>query len=103
MDRSNFGNLRKHEDFKEQMEKHDIGLAWGARYAVGFERLDDEPDAPRNFEDYFPPENEAEPSSPGDDQEQAAGKTTVASGNAGADHEVRGPAALHEARQRLRG
>lgn len=55
MDRHNFGKLRKHEDFENALETHDIELAWGNKNARGFRRQFEEPPLDGEFEDYFPP------------------------------------------------
>jgi hypothetical protein len=62
MDRSNFHDLRRHDDFENALEENDIGLFWGKRNALGFCRQDEErsPFLVGTFEDYFPVQDDAE-------------------------------------------
>lgn len=62
MDRSNFRNLRKHDDFENALEVNGIGLMRRNKNAVGFCRQDEEElwVEGGKFEDFFPVEDDAE-------------------------------------------
>jgi hypothetical protein len=60
MDRSNFRNLRLHEDFRTGIEAAGIEEYRQAKYARGFRYAVEEPSSDGEFEDYFPTQDDAD-------------------------------------------